>query len=357
MNRECPDKFLVIPHIKAPLCFLHAGMRVTEWLLLKIQERAIQHKKVSQLNRAWKESGGQYQMNQDKSGTNTYYSPSLDGRKTKAVIHSSSDWVHVIDDRGPVADLWQQWELIFEVGRKMEPTSQEKKDFGPRCRQFFRCCKMLYTDEGLAWYIHHLAAHGGEYMLRRPLGKDMNEALEAHHLTSWQMAGHVFQGRRPGNPFCVKCEDGSFIKTEEPAYEHNTLTVTESVMQTQLRLFLDKHKEDWDPSVWTSQGLHTLDSSRTFLNQYREHAPVSELTVQRQGLRRRAQVAKKEADNLKIMRSTAQTEAEKARVERQERLVQRRKDSVAAQKKIVNGLQAKAVVASALKRARQCSKE
>ncbi|KAK3240586.1 hypothetical protein CYMTET_49581 [Cymbomonas tetramitiformis] len=179
MDRECPEKFLNIPHIKAPLCFLHAGMRVTEWLLLKLQERAVQQKHVMQLNRAWKESGAQYQMNPDKSGQGTYYKPSCDGRKTKAVIHSSSDWMHAVDSRGPILNLWKQWERIFEIGRKMEPTAKEKQDFEPLCRQFFRCCRMLYTDEGLSWYVHHLAQHGGEYMNKmkadRSIGQDTEQ--------------------------------------------------------------------------------------------------------------------------------------------------------------------------------------
>eukprot|EP00854_Cymbomonas_tetramitiformis_P011532 gene11532-13627_t len=163
----------------------------------------------------------------------------------------------------------------------MEPTAAEKKEFGPRCRQFFRCCRTLYTDEGLSWYMHHLACHGSEYILNRSLGKDMNEALEAHHLTSWPMSGRVFYGLKPGNPFWVKCEDGTFDKTA-PAFEQQTLSVTESVIQTQFRLFFDKFKGDWDPTVWTSHNLSVPDPDQKFFDQYRKHAPVPDLTVNEQ---------------------------------------------------------------------------
>ncbi|KAK3259271.1 hypothetical protein CYMTET_11327 [Cymbomonas tetramitiformis] len=352
MDRECPEKFLNIPHIKAPLCFLHAGMRVTEWLLLKLQERAVQQKHVMQLNRAWKESGAQYQMNPDKSGQGTYYKPSCDGRKTKAVIHSSSDWMHAVDSRGPILNLWKQWERIFEIGRKMEPTAKEKQDFEPLCRQFFRCCRMLYTDEGLSWYVHHLAQHGGEYIRRRALGKDMNEALEAHHQTSWQMAGHVFHGLKPGNPYCVKCEDGTFDKSSGPVYDREKVTITESVMQTQYRLFFDKFKKDWDPSVWTSVNLPVPESNQSFVQQYREHSPIPDLTVQQQGLRRVSRIAEAEIDRLNKMKADRSIGQDTEQIRTQEKRVERVKKSVNTQKRKVDQLRSKAAVASALKRAR-----
>eukprot|EP00854_Cymbomonas_tetramitiformis_P011594 gene11594-13695_t len=79
--------------------YLDIGMRVTEWLLLKVQASGLFiTKKITQLNQAWKESGAQYQMNLDKTGAGTYYkfyNPSCGGRKsTEAVIRSSSsEWV------------------------------------------------------------------------------------------------------------------------------------------------------------------------------------------------------------------------------------------------------------------------
>ncbi|KAK3277621.1 hypothetical protein CYMTET_14379 [Cymbomonas tetramitiformis] len=47
------------------------------------------------------------------------------------------------------------------------------------------------------------------------LGKHVNEAAEHHHKEMWTLAGHVFKGDAPGDPFAVKLEDGNLLKTEE----------------------------------------------------------------------------------------------------------------------------------------------
>ncbi|KAK3267041.1 hypothetical protein CYMTET_24378 [Cymbomonas tetramitiformis] len=64
MDRDCPEAFLKIPHIKAMMCWVHAGMRVTEFLATKVQQRAEHHKKVDLLNVAWMDEGFKtyYQM-------------------------------------------------------------------------------------------------------------------------------------------------------------------------------------------------------------------------------------------------------------------------------------------------------
>lgn len=54
--------------------------------------------------------------------------------------------------------------------------------------------RMNETCEGVAYYIHALAMHSGQYMQAlMSLGKHMNEGVENHHKDSWILMDHTFR--------------------------------------------------------------------------------------------------------------------------------------------------------------------
>jgi hypothetical protein len=106
---------------------------------------------------------------------------------------------------------------------------------------------MIYSDEGLSYYLHTLACHGGEYMLALgSLGKYMNEGVENHHKFSWQLLMHTFRGGAAGNTHVIKREDGTFEKSAGSHYKHEPIPMTEAVMTQQSRLFFWEFSEMWD---------------------------------------------------------------------------------------------------------------
>jgi hypothetical protein len=124
----------------------------------------------------------------------------------------------------------------------------------------FRLVRMNATCEKLAYYIHALAMHGGQYMQAlKSLGKHMNEGVENHHKDSWVLMDHTFRGGAAGNPYAVKAEDGSFVKTEGAAYTHQTTTMSEALMVEQSRLMYFEFWKSWDVSMWEERGLKKPD--------------------------------------------------------------------------------------------------
>lgn len=115
---------------------------------------------------------------------------------------------------------------------------------------------MNATDEHLAYYLHVLAAHGGEYMMALgSLGKYMNEGVENHHKDSWRMMDHTFRGGTAGNPFTVKTEDGkAFVTSEGPTYQHTSTPMAEALMHDQNRLIYKEISGAWDSTLWEKVG-------------------------------------------------------------------------------------------------------
>ena len=111
---------------------------------------------------------------------------------------------------------------------------------------------MNATDEHLAYYLHTLAAHGGDYMkYHKSLGKLMNEAVENNHKTSWRLMDHTFRGGAAGNPYSVKEEDGkSFVKVVGAAYNHKHKPMAQALMEDKNRLLYFEFENSWDHSLW-----------------------------------------------------------------------------------------------------------
>lgn len=110
---------------------------------------------------------------------------------------------------------------------------------------------MNYTSEGLSYYLHTLACHGGEYMLHlKSLGKWMNEGVEHHHKLSWRLMDRSFRGGAAGNPYSVKTEDGKFVKDQGPVYKHECKEMSESLLEEQSRLMYVEFSPSWDPTLW-----------------------------------------------------------------------------------------------------------
>ncbi|KAK3250541.1 hypothetical protein CYMTET_40079 [Cymbomonas tetramitiformis] len=174
---------------------------------------------------------------------------------------------------------------ILQLARDRDPSQEQREKFGPMCRTFFRCVLCVNTDEGLAYHMHALAAHGGEYMLYCILGRYMNEALEAHHLISWRQVGLTFRGGRPGNPFTVKLEDGTFDKSSA-LHEHTTQSVTKTVMQAQNRLLFPKVAHDLGTTVWEGKGYQKPEPMADLVSVFAGHAPKADLVPARQSLQR-----------------------------------------------------------------------
>ncbi|KAK3281317.1 hypothetical protein CYMTET_10888 [Cymbomonas tetramitiformis] len=334
MDIECPNSFLKIPHLKAPPCMVHAGVRITEWLLKPIHEKAISEGLVDTLNAAWQRAGCWYKTKKCPL-TGAYYAPSLNGRQVKRLCSTATQWLSAIDPG--VIELWEQWWNILEIARNLEPSDKDRQNFGPSCRTFFRTAMCVNTDEGLAYYLHTLAAHGGEYMLLCVLGKCMNEALEAHHLTSWRLVGLTFKGGRPGNPFTViKGEDGKFDNTSELQHEHTTQLVTETVLQAQNRLLFPKVAYDLDAAVWEGKGYMQPEVPTDWVQFFKGHAPSADLVPARQSLRRLQKSLEREKDVLHTCRRPGTAPW---RMEKQKRVIQLRAASVRKQQAIVASLE------------------
>ncbi|KAK3244594.1 hypothetical protein CYMTET_45800 [Cymbomonas tetramitiformis] len=340
MDRECPDAFIKsLPHIKAVPYMVHAGTRITEWLLKPIHEKAILEKRVDALNTAWKRAKCWYRMKKN-SETGNYYAPSLSGRQVKRLCASAPEWLQAIDPA--LVGIWKQWWAILQLARDRDPSQEQREKFGPMCRTFFRCVLCVNTDEGLAYYMHTLAAHGGEYMLYCILGRYLNEALEAHHLISWrQVLGLTLRGGRPGNPFTVKLEDGTFDKSSA-LHEHTTQSVTKTVMQAQNRLLFPKVAHDLDTTVWEGKGYQKPEPMADLISLFAGHAPKAGLVPERQSLRRLQRSVQREVETLNDL---VRAKAPPWRLERQRRLVQLRRGSVNRQRTVVRELNEK--VASA----------
>jgi hypothetical protein len=115
---------------------------------------------------------------------------------------------------------------------------------------------MNATDEKLAYYLHTLAAHGGQYMKAlKSLGKHMNEAVEHHHKESWRIMDHTFRGGAAGNPYSVKLEDGTFQKTGGVVYHHTCTDMAESMMVEQSRQMYFELCGSWCKKLWEKWGL------------------------------------------------------------------------------------------------------
>ncbi|KAK3245415.1 hypothetical protein CYMTET_45018 [Cymbomonas tetramitiformis] len=201
---------------------------------------------------------------------------------------------------------------------------------------FVKELRLNKADEGLAYYLHTLAAHGGEYMLFCVLGKYMNEALEAHHLISWRLVGLTFKGGRPGNPFTVKGEDGKFDKTSELQHEHTTQLVTETVLQAQNRLLFPKVAYDLDTAVWEGKGYMQPEVPTDWVQFFKSHAPSADLVPARQTLRRLQKSLEREKDVLHTCRRPGTAPW---RMETQKRFIQLRAASVRKQQAIVASLE------------------
>lgn len=119
-----------------------------------------------------------------------------------------------------------------------------------------RLVRMNATDEKLAYYLHTLAMHGGEYMKAlKSLGKHMNEAVEHHHKESWRLMDHTFRGGAAGNPHSVKAEDGTFIKNEGMAYHHQSTDMAEALMVEQSRQMYFELAGSWHKTLWEKWGM------------------------------------------------------------------------------------------------------
>jgi hypothetical protein len=135
---------------------------------------------------------------------------------------------------------------------------------------FYRLVRMNATDERLAYYIHTLAMHGGQYMqVLKSLGKHMNEGVENHHKDSWVLMDLTFRGGTAGNPYAAKAEDGSFDKTAGPTYTHKTTSMSEALMVEQNRLIYFEFWQSWDETMWEENGLKKpdADSFKSVLSQ------------------------------------------------------------------------------------------
>ncbi|KAK3273590.1 hypothetical protein CYMTET_18178 [Cymbomonas tetramitiformis] len=341
MDRVCPDAFVKFPHIKAMFCWLHAGMRVTEFLVTKLQQRAVHHKLVDALNAAWMDEGYKtyYQMKKSPE-TGEYYKASFNGIQVKRMIQHAQHWAAVVDDREAILALFQEWKDIYEVGRKLCPSASEMADFGKRCRTFFRCVRMAYTDENIAMYLHAVGCHAGDYMRVEPLGKHMNEHLEAHHIITWQYYRHGFRGGTPGNPYAVKNEDGTF-KGGERTHTHQSQNVCKSILETQNRLlFLDIAK-DWDESVWSAVGLTKPPEATDMAEFFKQEAPKAQLVPATQALRRtKRKIEKTEEECRNVKRTLAADHPTVLRV--QHRLDSLKKSLLPRKKSIVASLVEKA---------------
>ncbi|KAK3250636.1 hypothetical protein CYMTET_39993 [Cymbomonas tetramitiformis] len=341
MDRVCPDAFVKFPHIKAMFCWLHAGMRVTEFLVTKLQQRAVHHKLVDALNAAWMDEGYKtyYQMKKSPE-TGEYYKASFNGIQVKRMIQHAQHWAAVVDDREAILALFQEWKDIYEVGRKLCPSASEMADFGKRCRTFFRCVRMAYTDENIAMYLHAVGCHAGDYMRVEPLGKHMNEHLEAHHIITWQYYRHGFRGGTPGNPYAVKNEDGTF-KGGERTHTHQSQNVCKSILETQNRLlFLDIAK-DWDESVWSAVGLTKPPEDTDMAEFFKQEAPKAQLVPATQALRRtKRKIEKTEEECRNVKRTLAADHPTVLRV--QHRLDSLKKSLLPRKKSIVASLVEKA---------------
>lgn len=216
-----------------------------------------------------------------------------------------------VRDAGPgswletLAGTFEQWHEVLMEGRMLKPSPSVVQGFGAKCRTLFRyaprldgvapwspgrtrpatpfprCSRVTYerkcwevlteplgdvgaasrrvrlqfTDEGLSYYLHALALHGGELMEHLgSLGKYMNEGMEHHHKHTWILYDHTGKGGTQGNPWVCKTEDGKFDRTGKRRTIQKQF-VTAAVMTRQSRVLFNRLYHTWDSQVWHSIGL------------------------------------------------------------------------------------------------------
>ena len=208
-------------------------------------------------------------MNTEKK--NAFHEPSCDGNNAKALAKAASydevqirpdgkevtvrkGWLHEYfkDEQDPwlrgQVEVWRQWQAIVKDGRDAHPSPEAVRTFGHKTRRLFRLARMTMTDTKLSFYLHALAAHGGQYMRALgSLGRYMNEGVECNHKETWQLFMHTSKGGgggRIGNQ-----QEGGERRTVRPP------SVTEQVMKRQSWRIFDELKDLWDELTYTTAGV------------------------------------------------------------------------------------------------------
>ena len=156
---------------------------------------------------------------------------------------------------------------------------------------------MNATCENLAYYIHTLAGHGGQYMeFLKSLGKHMNEGVEHHHKQSWAIMDLGFRGGAAGNPYSVKLEDGTFVKAEGPAYTQKAIPMAEQLMVEQSRLMFFELGDAWHESLWESFGLNKPNGDNQSVLIQSPQVQASKYVHRRRAAEKKYEAAVKESE-------------------------------------------------------------
>lgn len=127
-------------------------------MLLLLQDKAIKENKVELLNKAWAaDLDVPFRIKRLRDGS--WARVSLNGRPAIRLAETAQHWLPLIEDEPAVLELWRVWCWVMRAGRAMLPTREQRRQFGPRCKQLYRLFRSLYHSER-SIYLHTLAAHG-----------------------------------------------------------------------------------------------------------------------------------------------------------------------------------------------------
>ena len=211
----------------------------------------------------------------DKDKKNAFHEPSCDGNTAKDLARAASydevqigpdgkevtvrkGWLHEYFEnyediwlRGQV-EVWRQWQAIVKDGRDAHPSPEAVRTFGHKTRRLFRLARMTMTDTKLSFYLHALAAHGGQYMRALgSLGRYMNEGVECNHKKTWQLFLHTSKGGGGGRI------GGQQENGQRKILQRRAPSVTEQVMKRQSVMIFDELKDLWDERTYKNAGVRT----------------------------------------------------------------------------------------------------
>lgn len=125
------------------------------------QEKAATENLVPAFNKAMKDHKTWHKMKKDpESKTTGYYAAKFDGKGAKRLVvraveseDDDSGWIKAIGfkDLGWVkrtTAIWNTWKQVLLIGRKLKPTEDEQKQFGPLCKRLFRYGLVLTISSG-----------------------------------------------------------------------------------------------------------------------------------------------------------------------------------------------------------------